>query len=282
MPRFDLEAFLAAVQEHRVTRAYVVPPILLMLTKDPRVDNYDLSSLELVTCGAAPLGADLELACAARLRCEVCQGYGMTESSPVSHSAVHPGRGIKPGTIGMPVPNLECRIVDVATGADAERGELWMRGPNIMKGYFNNQEATRGTLDDDGWLRTGDVATVDADGYFSIVDRVKELIKYKGFQVAPAELEAIIITHPQVNDVAVIPVADEEAGEIPKAYVVRRGDLTGDDLKAYVAARVSTYKQIRVVEFVDEIPKSPSGKILRRVLKDRERQAAANRAAANR
>jgi acyl-CoA synthetase (AMP-forming)/AMP-acid ligase II len=280
MPRFDLEGFLTAIQEHRVTRAYVVPPILLMLAKHPRVDDFDLSSLELVTCGAAPLGADLELACAQRLSCHVCQGYGMTESSPVSHSAVHPGREIKPGTIGMPVPNLECRIVDLATGEDAARGELWMRGPNIMKGYFNNDAATRLTLDADGWLHTGDVATVDADGYFSIVDRVKELIKYKGFQVAPAELEAIIITHPQVADVAVIPIADEEAGEVPKAFVVRSGDLTDDDLTAYVAERVSTYKQIRAVEFVGEIPKSPSGKILRRVLKDRETEAAADRAAA--
>lgn len=279
MPRFDLEGFLRAIQEHRVTRAYVVPPILLMLAKDPRVDDFDLSSLELVTCGAAPLGAELELACAQRLRCRVCQGYGMTESSPVSHSAVD-GREIKAGTIGMPVPNLECRIVDAATGEDTERGELWMRGPNIMKGYLNNDAATRATLDADGWLRTGDVATVDADGYFSIVDRVKELIKYKGFQVAPAELEAIIITHPQVADVAVIPIADEEAGEVPKALVVRSGELTGEDLRAYVAQRVSGYKQIRAVEFVDEIPKSPSGKILRRVLKDREKEAAADRAAA--
>jgi acyl-CoA synthetase (AMP-forming)/AMP-acid ligase II len=280
MPRFDLEGFLTALQEHRVTRAYVVPPILLMLAKHPRVDDFDLSSLELVTCGAAPLGAELELACAQRLRCQVCQGYGMTESSPVSHSAVHPGRALKPGTIGMPVPNLECRIVDVATGEDAERGELWMRGPNIMKGYLNNDAATRATLDADGWLRTGDVATVDADGYFSIVDRVKELIKYKGFQVAPAELEAIIIAHPEVADAAVIPIADEEAGEVPKAFVVRSGDLTDRELKAYVAQRVSTYKQIRAVEFVDEIPKSPSGKILRRVLKDREAEAATKRAAA--
>ena len=274
MPRFDREGFLSALQEHRVTRAYVVPPILLMLAKHPQVDNFDLSSLELVTCGAAPLGAELELACAQRLRCQVCQGYGMTESSPVSHSAIHPGWEIKPGTIGVPVPNLECRIVDVATGEDTERGELWMRGPNVMKGYLNDEVATRATLDADGWLRTGDVATVDADGYFSIVDRVKELIKYKGFQVAPAELEAIILTHPQVADVAVIPIADEEAGEVPKAFVVRSGELTEEDLRAYVAQRVSTFKQIRAVEFVDEIPKSPSGKILRRVLKDREKEAA--------
>ena len=169
---------------------------------------------------------------------------------------------LKPGTIGVPVASLECRIVDVGSGADVnpgERGELWMRGPNIMKGYLNNDDATRAMLDEDGWLRTGDVATVDADGYFTIVDRLKELIKYKGFQVAPAELEALIITHPQVTDVAVIPVADEEAGEVPKAYVVRLGELTDDELKAYVAERVSTYKQIRVGRVRRRNPEIPVG-----------------------
>jgi len=278
MPRFDLEGFLGLIQDRKVTRAYVVPPIALALAKHPLVDQYDLSSLELVFSGAAPLGAELEEACAARLGCRVCQGYGMTESSPVSHGVAFPDGELKPGTIGTAVPNLECRIVDVETGQDAEqgeRGELWMRGPNIMKGYLNNEEATRETLDEDGWLHTGDVAIVDEDGYFSIVDRVKELIKFKGFQVAPAELEALLITHERVADVAVIPVPDEEAGEIPKAFVVKSGDVSEDDVKAFVRERVSSYKQVRAVEFVDEIPKSASGKILRRVLKDREQAAKA-------
>ena len=276
MPRFDLEGFLSIIQERKVTRAYVVPPIALALAKHPLVDQYDLSSLELVFSGAAPLGAELEEACAARLGCRVCQGYGMTESSPVSHGVPLDGE-IKPGTIGVTMPNMECRIVDVESGEDVpegERGELWMRGPNVMKGYLNNEESTRETVDSDGWLHTGDVAIVDSDGYFSIVDRVKELIKFKGFQVAPAELEALIITHPQVADVAVIPVPDEEAGELPKAYVVKAGDVSEDDVKDFVRERVSSYKQVRLVEFVDEIPKSASGKILRRVLVDRERAAA--------
>jgi acyl-CoA synthetase (AMP-forming)/AMP-acid ligase II len=277
MPRFDLEQFLTLVQDRKVTRAYVVPPIALALAKHPLVDQYDLSSLNLIFSGAAPLGAELEEATAARLGTRVCQGYGMTESAPVSHGVPYPDGELKPGTIGVAVPNMECRIVDVETGEDAapgERGELWMRGPNVMKGYWNNDEATAGTIDEDGYLHTGDVAIVDEDGYFSIVDRVKELIKYKGFQVAPAELEALIITHEAVADVAVIPVPDEEAGEIPKAFVVKGGEVSEDDVKAFVKERVSSYKQVRAVEFVDEIPKSASGKILRRVLVDREKAAA--------
>ena len=276
MPRFDLEQFLTIIQERKVTRAYVVPPIALALAKHPLVEKFDLSSLRLVLSGAAPLGAELEQACQQRLGCPVVQGYGMTETSPVSHTA--PMGEHKPGTIGPVLPNMECRIVDPETGEDAgegERGELWMRGPNIMKGYLNNDEATRETIVEDGWLRTGDVAIVDEDGYFSIVDRVKELIKYKGFQVAPAELEALLVEHPGVADAAVIPLPDEEAGEIPKAFVVLANeDTTTEEIQQFVADRVSTYKQIRAIEVVDEIPKSASGKILRRVLRDREQAAA--------
>jgi acyl-CoA synthetase (AMP-forming)/AMP-acid ligase II len=278
MPRFDLEQFLSLIQEHKVTRGYVVPPIALALAKHPLVDKYDVSSLRLVLSGAAPLGAELEQACQERLGCQVVQGYGMTETSPVSHTA--PQGKHKPGTIGPVLPKMECRIVDPETGEDVEqpgeRGELWMRGPNIMKGYLNNDEATRETIDEDGWLHTGDVAVVDEDGYFAIVDRVKELIKYKGFQVAPAELEALLLEHPGVADAAVIPLPDEEAGEIPKAFLVLKDDsTTPEDVQQFVAERVSTYKQIRAVEMVDEIPKSASGKILRRVLRDREQAAKA-------
>jgi acyl-CoA synthetase (AMP-forming)/AMP-acid ligase II len=273
MPRFDLEQFLTILQDHKVTRAYVVPPIALALAKHPLVEQYDTSSLRLVLSGAAPLGAELEQACAERLGCSVVQGYGMTETSPVSHTA--PRGEHKPGTIGPCLPNMECRLVDPETGEDVtepgERGELWMRGPNIMKGYLNNEEATRETIVDDGWLRTGDVAVIDEDGYFAIVDRVKELIKYKGFQVAPAELEALLLQHPAVQDAAVIPLPDEEAGEIPKAFLVLKDDsVSPEEVQQFVAERVSTYKQIRAVEVVDEIPKSASGKILRRVLRDRE------------
>ncbi len=277
MPRFDLEGFLGAIQEHQVTRAYVVPPIALALAKHPLVDSFDLSSLDGVFSGAAPLGAELEVAVAERLGCRVSQGYGMTETSPVTHAVPHEEGAGRPGTIGPALPNTECRIVDSETGEDAaegERGELWIRGPQVMQGYLNNEEATRATIDDEGWLHTGDVAVVDGDGYFAIVDRVKELIKYKGFQVAPAELEALCVEHPGVTDAAVIPVPDEEAGEIPKAFLVLKDDgTTPSDVQEFVAGKVSTYKQIRAVEVVEEIPKSASGKILRRVLRDREAAA---------
>jgi len=277
MPRFDLEGFLGAIQEHQVNRAFVVPPIALALAKHPLVDRYDLSSLEMIMSGAAPLGAELEEACAARLGCRVLQGYGMTELSPVTHGIPMDGQA-KPGSIGPSVPNTESRIVDPETGEDVptgERGELWIRGPQVMKGYLNNEEATRETIDEDGWLHTGDVAIADEHGYLSIVDRVKELIKYKGFQVAPAELEALLVTHPAISDAAVIPVPDEEAGEIPKAFCVLGGEATPDEIMQFVGEKVSSYKRVRQVEIVDEIPKSASGKILRRVLVDRERAASA-------
>jgi acyl-CoA synthetase (AMP-forming)/AMP-acid ligase II len=277
MPRFDLEQFLGTIQDRRVTRAYVVPPIALALAKHPLVDRYDLASLDLIFCGAAPLGAELEVACAERVGCRVRQGYGMTETSPVTHGVPNEDGAERPGTIGPALPSTECRVVDPETGEDVpegERGELWIRGPQVMKGYLNNDEATRETIDDDGWLHTGDVAVVDGDGYFSIVDRVKELIKYKGFQVAPAEIEALLVQHPAVADAAVVPLPDEEAGEVPKAFLVLKdGDTAPEEIQRWVAERVSTYKQVRAVEVVDEIPKSPSGKILRRVLRDRERAA---------
>lgn len=271
MPRFDLEMFLDLNQQHRCRWAWVVPPVVLALAQHPIVDNYDLSSLERALSGAAPLGADLAAAAAARLGIDVIQGYGMTELSPVSH-ATPAGHLDKPGSIGVAVANTESRIVDpdgndVALG---EPGELWVRGPQVMKGYFGNAEATAATLDDDGWLHTGDVATADDDGYFWIVDRVKELIKYKGFQVPPAELEALLVTHPDITDAAVIGVPDDAAGELPKAFVVRRpgSDITEEAVREFVAGQVATYKQLRLVEFIDEIPKSASGKILRRELRN--------------
>jgi acyl-CoA synthetase (AMP-forming)/AMP-acid ligase II len=184
---------------------------------------------------------------------------------------------IKPGTVGPLLPNTECRIVDPATGAELgieEDGELLIRGPQVMRGYLNNPEATAATLDKDGWLHTGDIGRADADGYFTIVDRLKELIKYKGFQVAPAELEAVLCAHPAVADAAVIPIPDDECGEVPKAFVVLKRETSPAALLAYVAEQVAPYKKLRAIEVIDAIPKSPSGKILRRVLKERERAAA--------
>ena len=276
MPRFDLERFLQLIQDHKVTRAYLVPPIVLALAKHPIVQKYDLSNLRLIMSGAAPLGSELATACGDRIGCYVMQGYGLTETSPVTHCIPEdPGRN-KPGSIGPVIPNTEAIVVDPASGEEAQPGELgevWIRGPQVMRGYLNNDEATKITIDGDGWLHTGDIGRVDEEGYFFLVDRLKELIKYKGYQVPPAELEALIITHPRVSDVAVIGVPDEEAGEIPKAFVVTAEDLSGDELMAWVAEHVAPYKKVRRVQIVEEIPKSASGKILRRVLKEKETAA---------
>jgi acyl-CoA synthetase (AMP-forming)/AMP-acid ligase II len=274
MPRFDLAAFLQALQDHRVTRVYVVPPIALALAKHPLVDDFDLSSVRMMLSGAAPLGPDLQRAVGERIGCDVVQGYGMTEASPVTHLVPDDRAAEMPGSIGFPAPNTECRVVDVLTGEDVapgEVGEIWVRGPQVMKGYLNNPEATADTVDPDGWLHTGDIGRVDDDGVFWIVDRLKELIKYKGYQVAPAELEAILVEHPAVADAAVVAAPDEEAGEVPKGFVALAGDATSDEIMAFVAERVAPYKKLRALEVVDEIPKSASGKVLRRVLAERAR-----------
>jgi 4-coumarate--CoA ligase len=275
MARFDLEQFLALHGTYGLTRAFVAPPMVVALAKHPVVDDYDLSGLRWILSGAAPLSAELAIECGERLGCEVVQGYGMTELSPVSH-ATPPG-GFKPGSVGVTVPNTEVRIVDPFTqsalGVD-EDGEVWLRGPQVMKGYWNNESATKDTIDEDGWLHSGDIGHIDTDGHLYIVDRIKELIKVKGVQVAPAELEALLLTHPQIADVAVIGIADEEAGEIPAAYVVLKPgqDATAADIQGFVAEHVASYKQIRKLTFVDAIPKSASGKILRRVLRDQAAQ----------
>jgi len=277
MPRFDLEQFLGLIQSHDVSYVNVVPPIVQALAKHPVVDGFDLSSLRGLMSGAAPLGGDVARLAADRVGCAVMQGYGMTELSPVSHSNPDDADTIDPALVGPPIPGTECRVVDVDTGEDVgvgEPGELLVRGPQVMRGYLNDADATAAAVDDDGWLRTGDIAVVNDGGYFAIVDRVKELIKYKGFQVAPAELEALLLTHDGVGDVAVVASPDEEAGEVPKAFVVPQGELDPDELLAFVAERVAPHKRVRRIELVERIPKSASGKILRRELIDRERAAA--------
>jgi 4-coumarate--CoA ligase len=271
MPRFDLVQFLELNAAHGCTRAFVAPPIVVALAKHPVVDAHDLSALTQIFSGAAPLSAELAEEAGARLDCEVVQGYGMTELSPVSH--LTPPGWFKPGSVGVTAPNTECMIVDPVSGepqgTDAD-GELWVRGPLVMKGYLNNAAATAATIDDDGWLHTGDIARIEADGHVFIVDRLKELIKYKGFQVPPAELEALLLTHPDIADAAVIGLPDDEAGEIPVGYVVLKdgAEATEADILAFVAGEVATYKQLRRVTMMAEIPKSASGKILRRVLRD--------------
>lgn len=274
MPRFDLADFLRTIQEQRVTRIAAVPPIVIALAKHPMVEEYDLSSLIQVGSGAAPLSAEIEQLAGARTGAEIVQGYGLTETSPVTHTAV-PG-SYKSGSIGVLVSNTEARVVDPETGEDLGvdvPGELWIRGPQVMKGYLNNLEATAATIDEEGWFKTGDIGKVDEDGSWYITDRLKELIKFKGFQVAPAELEAALLRDHVVADAAVIGIPDEEAGEVPKAFIVLKEgkEASGEAIIANLFEHLAAYKIPREVEFVDEIPKSLSGKILRRVLRDRER-----------
>jgi len=274
LPRFELEPFLRVLQDYKVTHAFLVPPIILALGKHQLVDKYKIN-LQAITSGAAPLSNEVATACANRLKCEVKQGYGLTETSPVSHISII-GK-VRGGSVGFLVPNTELKIIDTGDGHEItetkKEGEFLIRGPQVMKGYYNNIAATKNTIDSEGFLHTGDVGYVDDDGYYFIVDRVKELIKYKGYQVPPAELEAILLTHPEINDAAVIPKPDAEAGEIPKAFVVRKANsqITAQDVINFAATHLAPYKKIREVEFIDQIPKSASGKILRRVLRDKDR-----------
>ncbi|MGW5974305.1 4-coumarate--CoA ligase family protein [Streptomyces sp. NPDC055186] len=288
LPRFDLETFLAAIQNHRITGLYVAPPIVLALAKHPLVDRYDLSSLQHVISAAAPLDARLAAACSQRLGLPpVGQAYGMTELSPGTHVVpLDAMRDAPPGTVGKLIAGTEMRIVSLDDpGKDlgpGESGEILIRGPQVMKGYLGRPDATAAMIDGGGtsrsseaesgggWLHTGDVGHVDDGGWLFVVDRVKELIKYKGFQVAPAELEALLLTHPGIADAAVIGVHDEDGNEVPHAHVVRQPsapELTEGEVMMYVAERVAPYKRVRRVTFLDAVPRAASGKILRRELR---------------
>jgi acyl-CoA synthetase (AMP-forming)/AMP-acid ligase II len=271
LPRFDLERFLGLVREHRATVLVVPPPVVAALARHPVVDRYDLSSLELLVSGGAPLGADLQRAVAARFPgLAVGQGWGMTETAV---GATMPDRdaGTVPGSVGRVMPSTELRVVDLDSGRDlgpGERGELLVRGPQVMAGYLRRPEATAATVDAGGWLRTGDLGEVDADGNVFVADRLKELIKVSAYQVAPAELEALLLTHPAVVDAAVLGRPDPTHGEVPVAVVVPRVPVEPDELLAFVAERVSAYKRLRAVRFADSLPRTPSGKLLRRALRD--------------
>lgn len=285
MTRFDLAGFLDAIQRHRITYAFVAPPVALALAKHPAVDSYDLSSLRIIVSGAAPLEEDLGEAVTRRLGVPIVQGFGMTELSPVSHlvpiadgGISIAGRRAPIAASGWPVPNTVTKLLDPHTGEEIDipadglsrAGELCVGGPNVMAGYLANPQATAETIDSDGFLHTGDLARVDSTGCLYIIDRIKELIKYKGYQVAPAELESLLLTHPAISDAAVIGVPDAEGEEIPKAFVVTPAlRLTAQEVIDFVAAQVAPYKKIRAVEFVTAIPKSAAGKILRKDLRSR-------------
>ncbi|XP_010530553.1 PREDICTED: 4-coumarate--CoA ligase-like 1 [Tarenaya hassleriana] len=279
MNRFELRIFLNALIAHEVTFAPIVPPIILNLVKNPIVDEFDLSKLKLrtVMTAAAPLAPELLTAFEAKFPdVQVQEAYGLTEHSCITltHGDPAKGQGIaKRNSVGFILPNLEVKFIDPDTGRSLPKntsGELCVRSQCVMQGYYNNKEETARTIDGQGWLHTGDIGYIDDDGDIFIVDRIKELIKYKGFQVAPAELEAILLTHPSVEDAAVVPLPDEEAGEIPAACVVMNSKAKEreDDIIEFVASNVAHYKKIRAVRFVHSIPKSPSGKIMRRLLRD--------------
>lgn len=277
MGRFDMDDFLGLMEKHRVTAVYTVPPVLVGLAQYPGVKDHDLSALRFMVIGAAPLSEELQTRVQEVTGVPVLQAYGMTETSPYTNVDFAEPNRARPGSVGPSAADTEQKIVDVETGTVelplGEDGELLMRGPQVMKGYFDDPAATAETLTEDGWLHTGDIARMDPDGYLWIVDRKKELIKYKGFQVPPAELEGLLLEHDGVADCAVIGKPDEESGEIPKAFVVRKegASVNDADLMQFIAERVATFKQVREVEFVEAIPKNPSGKILRRVLIEQER-----------
>ncbi|KAF2108962.1 4-coumarate-CoA ligase-like protein [Lophiotrema nucula] len=276
MPKFDLEDFCNIIQTHKVTFVYLVPPVVLLLGKHPVVDKYDLSTVRMMNSGAAPLTKELVDAVYKRLKIPIKQGYGLSETSPTTHTQPWADWDKTIGSVGTLLPYQTAKYMspDEKEVPVGEVGELWIKGPNVFKGYLNNPEGTKHALTDDGFFKTGDIGYQDKDGHFYITDRVKELIKYKGFQVPPAELEGYLVAHPSINDVAVIGLySEEQATELPRAYVVpkegvEKSDKAAKDIIEYLNAKVASHKKLRGgVRFVDDIPKSISGKILRRVLK---------------
>ncbi|KAG4146237.1 hypothetical protein ERO13_D05G144800v2 [Gossypium hirsutum] len=276
MQKFEIGLALELIQKYKVTIAPIVPPIMFTIAKSSETDKYDLSSVRMVKSGGAPLGKELEDAVRAKFPgAKLGQGYGMTEAGPVLAMCLGFAKEpfeIKSGACGTVVRNAEMKIVDPDTGSSLPRnqaGEICIRGDQIMKGYLNDPEATARTIDKDGWLHTGDIGYIDDDDELFIVDRLKELIKYKGFQVAPAELEAMLIAHPDIIDAAVVGMKDEAVGEVPVAFVVKSGksEISEDEIKQYISKQVVYYKRISRVFFIEAIPKAPSGKILRKELR---------------
>lgn len=281
MPKFDLVEFLTNIQKYGCTFLYIAPPIAVALAKHPVVDQFDISTVHSVFSGAAPLDKETAELAGRRINARMLQGYGMSELAPVSHAMPYTRDDIPVSSVGVPIPNVSSKLVDPESGAEITEvgdngetapGELWVKGPNVMLGYLGRADATAETIDAEGYLHTGDIATYNEGGWFTIVDRLKELIKYKGYQIAPAELEALLLSHPKIMDAAVIGVLDDDRQEIPKAFVVAAPDsgLTEDAVMQFVADNVAPHKKVRRVEFIDAIPKSAAGKILRKDLRARE------------
>ncbi|KXJ19134.1 4-coumarate--CoA ligase 1 [Exaiptasia diaphana] len=274
MQKFEPEMFLKIIEREKLTELPIVPPLALFLAKDPMVDNYDLTAVEKILSAAAPLAKEVEELLWKKLPTArvIRQGWGMTETT--AGCIINPSEKslVKSGSVGVLLPLIEGKVIDLETGESVGPnidGEICVKGPTVAKGYLNNPEATAETINKDGWLHTGDIGHYDEDKYFYIVDRKKELIKYKGFQVAPADLEAVLVSNPSIADAAVIGIPDDKGGEVPKAFVVPRGEITEEQIKDYVASKVSPHKRLRGgVTFVDMIPKTASGKILRRMIRN--------------
>lgn len=277
LPKFELKPFLELIQNRQCTSIYIAPPIAVALTKHPSVKEYDVSSVRMIVCAAAPMDEALGAALTERIPALLLQGFGMTELGPASHVTPFSNPHIPVGSIGLAMPNICFKVIDPQTGEEIEQvvngrtqpGEMLVKGPNVMLGYLNNQQATNETIRADGYLHTGDIVEVGPYGEVYVVDRLKELIKYKGYQVPPAELEALLLTHPEISDAAVVAYPDEDAGEIPRAFVVVQpnANLDKNQIMTFVAERVAAHKRIRIVDFIEAIPKSLQGKILRKELK---------------
>ncbi|KAK7252536.1 hypothetical protein RIF29_36544 [Crotalaria pallida] len=275
MRKFETDEVISAIDKYKVTHFPIVPPIITALTKRVKgIHGSKLQSLIQVSCGAAPLsGKVIDDFVETFPHVDLIQGYGMTESTAVGTRGFNTEKFRSYYSIGLLAPNMEAKVVDWNSGEflpPGSSGELWLRGPSIMRGYLNNEEATMSTIDKDGWLHTGDVVYFDQDGYLYMSDRLKDIIKYNGFQIAPADLEAVLILHPEVADAAVMGAHDEETGEVPVAFVVRKDGsvISPKQLMDYVAKQVAPYKKVRKVVFTDKIPRSPTGKILRRLLRN--------------
>ncbi|XP_031271758.1 4-coumarate--CoA ligase-like 9 [Pistacia vera] len=272
MERFDFETMLKAIEKYKICRMAVSPPLIVAFAKSELTKSYDLSLLQLLHSGGAPLGKEVTLKFKEKFpHVEIIQGYGLTETGGVGAGMRGPDEANRLGSVGRLYEFLEAKIVDPATGEalpPGQKGELWLRGITIMKGYIGDDKATAEAFSPDGWLKTGDLCYFDSDGFLFIVDRLKELIKYKAYQVPPAELEHLLQSNPEIADAAVIPYPDEEAGQIPMAFVVRRpgSNITAAQVMDFIAKQVAPYKKIRRVAFIDSIPKSAAGKILRREL----------------
>jgi OPC-8:0 CoA ligase-1 len=272
LSKFDLREMLVSVQKYRITHLPLVPPILWALIKTDISSKYDLSSIDTVICGGATVSKECEEEFGSRFpTATLFKGYALTETTGVGASVDCEEESRHHGSVGMLSPNTEAKVVDPDSGAPLspnKRGELWLRGPFVMKGYFKNPDATTSALDVHGWLRTGDLCYIDDEGYLFVVDRLKELIKYKGYQVAPAELEALLLSHPEIVDAAVIPFPDKAAGQVPMAYIVQKPGNTLSEISVidFVTQQVAPYKKVRRVAFVSKIPKTAAGKILRKDL----------------